>query len=359
MTQTFKKSRAVMSAIGLTLMLASAQGAVAQGTGNGERERGGWRGGGDRRGGEAPAMPAGGGGNNGGGYRGNWGGGVPAAAPAPTYQPRPAPVTQAPVVQAPVSNTGVPNSGPRGWGNQGGAQGGGQNVNPRWNSGGQPAPVVGVPNGGWNGGGTRPAPNVPQQGSVPQGAQPDRRGSEGWRGNDGARNEQPRNEQPRIEQRGEQRGGPRGEQGWNGRGGAGQSWNGQGWNGQNGRPQNWGSPGWNGGRNNYAYSGSRNWNHDWRNDSRYNWQGWRSSNRVVFHVGRYNPPYAGYAYRRLSVGYFLDQVFFGNSYRIYDPYTYRLPPAYGPYQWVRYWDDAVLVDIYTGEVVDVLHDFFW
>jgi len=26
---------------------------------------------------------------------------------------------------------------------------------------------------------------------------------------------------------------------------------------------------------------------------------------------------------------------------------------------VRYYDDAVLVNIYTGEVVDVIYDFFW
>jgi len=26
---------------------------------------------------------------------------------------------------------------------------------------------------------------------------------------------------------------------------------------------------------------------------------------------------------------------------------------------VRYYDDVVLVDTYTGEVVDVIYDFFW
>ena len=31
----------------------------------------------------------------------------------------------------------------------------------------------------------------------------------------------------------------------------------------------------------------------------------------------------------------------------------------GPYRWVRYYDDALLVDIYSGEVVDVIYDFFW
>jgi hypothetical protein len=36
-----------------------------------------------------------------------------------------------------------------------------------------------------------------------------------------------------------------------------------------------------------------------------------------------------------------------------------LPPVYGPYRWVRYWDDALLVDVRSGRVVDVIHNFFW
>ena len=50
---------------------------------------------------------------------------------------------------------------------------------------------------------------------------------------------------------------------------------------------------------------------------------------------------------------------FGNRYWINDPWQYRLPAVYGPYQWVRYYDDVLLVDTYTGEVVDVIHNFFW
>ena len=53
------------------------------------------------------------------------------------------------------------------------------------------------------------------------------------------------------------------------------------------------------------------------------------------------------------------ETFFGSRYWISDPWRYRLPPVYGPYRWVRYYDDALLVDIYSGEVVDVIYDFFW
>jgi hypothetical protein len=36
-----------------------------------------------------------------------------------------------------------------------------------------------------------------------------------------------------------------------------------------------------------------------------------------------------------------------------------LPPAYGPYRWVRYYDDVLLVDIRSGYVVDMINNFFW
>ena len=51
--------------------------------------------------------------------------------------------------------------------------------------------------------------------------------------------------------------------------------------------------------------------------------------------------------------------YYDQSFWLNDPWQYRLPPAYGPYRWVRYWDDALLVNIYTGQVEDVLHNFFW
>ena len=61
----------------------------------------------------------------------------------------------------------------------------------------------------------------------------------------------------------------------------------------------------------------------------------------------------------VKFGYFLDELFYGQNYWIADPWQYRLPEVYGPYRWVRYYDDALLVDIYSGEVVDVIYDFFW
>jgi hypothetical protein len=103
----------------------------------------------------------------------------------------------------------------------------------------------------------------------------------------------------------------------------------------------------------------RQWNRNWRSDNRYDWQRYRSANRSRYHIGRYYAPYRNYSYRRLSVGFYLDSLFFGSNYWINDPYQYRLPEVYGPYRWVRYYDDVLLVNVYTGEVVDVIYDFFW
>ena len=118
---------------------------------------------------------------------------------------------------------------------------------------------------------------------------------------------------------------------------------------------------------NYGYqngynSGSRDfnrWDDDWRRDNRYNWSGYRNQHRDLYRAGRYYSPYSNYGYSRLSIGFFLNRGFYGQSYWINDPWQYRLPQIYGPYRWVRYYDDVLLVDIYSGEVVDVVHNFFW
>lgn len=102
-----------------------------------------------------------------------------------------------------------------------------------------------------------------------------------------------------------------------------------------------------------------NWNRGWRNDNRYNWSSWRNQNRGRFHLSPYYSPYRNWRYQRFSVGLILDSLFYNQRYWIGDPWEYRLPPAPYGTQWVRYYDDVLLVDIYTGEVVDVIYDFFW
>lgn len=104
----------------------------------------------------------------------------------------------------------------------------------------------------------------------------------------------------------------------------------------------------------------RNWDRNsWRRDNRYDWRSYRDRNRSAYNIGRYYAPYRGYSYRRVSIGFSLGSMFYGNRYWINDPWSYRLPEVYGPYRWVRYYDDVLLVDVYSGQVVDVIYDFFW
>ncbi|MDE2436376.1 MAG: RcnB family protein [Sphingomonadales bacterium] len=130
------------------------------------------------------------------------------------------------------------------------------------------------------------------------------------------------------------------------------------WRNQQWRNQRWGNSNtWS--NNRYRDRDYRDWDRHWRNNDRYNWSSYRRYNPSIYRWGTYYAPYRGYSYHRLSIGIFLDSLFYGSSYWINDPWQYRLPDAYGPYRWVRYYDDALLVDTYSGEVVDVIYGFFW
>jgi len=126
-------------------------------------------------------------------------------------------------------------------------------------------------------------------------------------------------------------------------------------NGDRGRQGNWDR-----GHGNWDNNHGGGWNNNWRNDRRYDWRGWRDSHRDYYRVGRYRAPW-GYSggYRRWGIGVRIDPIFFAQDYWIDNPDYYRLPPAYGNYRWVRYYNDALLVDIYSGMVVDEIPDFFW
>lgn len=114
---------------------------------------------------------------------------------------------------------------------------------------------------------------------------------------------------------------------------------------------------WNGNR--YGRYDNRP-NLNWRNDHRYDWRNYRDNHRDVFRRGRYHPPRGySYGYRSVYRGFFLEPFFYASSYWLADPYQYRLPPVEWPYRWVRYYDDALLVDTTTGEVADVIENFFY
>lgn len=109
-----------------------------------------------------------------------------------------------------------------------------------------------------------------------------------------------------------------------------------------------------------AYRGGQVWNRSWRSDRRYDWNGYRQGNGALYRLPRYYAPQGhGYQYRRYGLGSTLSRSLFGPDYWLDDPYGYRLPPAYGPYRWVRYFDDALLVDLRTGRVVDLVYGIFY
>jgi Ni/Co efflux regulator RcnB len=138
-----------------------------------------------------------------------------------------------------------------------------------------------------------------------------------------------------------------------------QQWQGQRYQGQNYQGQTYQGQRWSqsGQRWNQGSRTASNWNRDWRNDRRYDWRRYRDSHRSIFRIGVYYDPF-NYGYQRFDIGYQLSPAYFGQQYWI-DPAMYQLPYPPPGTTWVRYWNDAVLVDMYTGEVVDVIRDFFW
>jgi len=100
------------------------------------------------------------------------------------------------------------------------------------------------------------------------------------------------------------------------------------------------------------------WSSNWRNNSRYDWANYRHHHRSIFHLGFYFDPF-GWGYSPYQIGWRLWPSYYSSRYWINDPWQYRLPYAPPGTRWVRYYNDAVLVDTWDGEVVDVIYNFFW
>jgi hypothetical protein len=111
-------------------------------------------------------------------------------------------------------------------------------------------------------------------------------------------------------------------------------------------------------------SGSRlrnsnhHWRGDWRSDRRYDWNSHRRRYSWLFNLGFYRDPF-GWGYQPFSIGWRMWPSYYSHSYWLNDPWHYRLPYAPPGYRWIRYYDDAILVDMWDGQVVDVIRDFFW
>jgi Ni/Co efflux regulator RcnB len=88
------------------------------------------------------------------------------------------------------------------------------------------------------------------------------------------------------------------------------------------------------------------------------WRDYRRSHRGVYRRGAYRGP-RGYVYRPVTVGFRFAPAYYARNYRITDPWTYRLRRPGAGLTWVRYGNDAVLVNLRTGRVVEVNRAFFW
>jgi Ni/Co efflux regulator RcnB len=77
----------------------------------------------------------------------------------------------------------------------------------------------------------------------------------------------------------------------------------------------------------------------------------------TFRIGPYHRP-VGWAAHRWAFGQILPRAYFGASYLIADYWLFALevPPA--GYEWVRDDTDALLVNIDTGEILQVEYDVF-
>lgn len=88
------------------------------------------------------------------------------------------------------------------------------------------------------------------------------------------------------------------------------------------------------------------------------WRAYRRTHRNVYTRPAFRWP-RGYSYRPLTVGAVLDQLFWGPQYRISNYTTYRLPYPGPNRAWVRYGNDALLINVRTGRIITVYNDFFY
>jgi len=77
-----------------------------------------------------------------------------------------------------------------------------------------------------------------------------------------------------------------------------------------------------------------------------------------FHYGSYNRP-SGWVSRRWTYGEYLPTSFWARDYWLTSWWMFDLTiPPYG-YEWVRYGDDALLVNVDTGQILQVQYDVFY
>jgi Ni/Co efflux regulator RcnB len=129
----------------------------------------------------------------------------------------------------------------------------------------------------------------------------------------------------------------------------------------NDRNNNWNS--------NDRHGNDRHDNNNWRGDNNRHgnhgsWSGrFDRRNVTAQHHYRYRGDRwrwpRGYSYQRWAFGMTLPSIFWASNYWINDYYYYGLGAPPPGTVWVRYGDDAVLIDRYSGEILEVVYDQFY
>lgn len=92
------------------------------------------------------------------------------------------------------------------------------------------------------------------------------------------------------------------------------------------------------------------------------WQPGRSppvfQSRAHFHAGFYRSP-PGYYVRAWGFGDFLPRPWFARTYWLADFLDFGLPFAPPGYVWVRVGPDALMIDQFSGRIVQVVRGIFW
>lgn len=77
-----------------------------------------------------------------------------------------------------------------------------------------------------------------------------------------------------------------------------------------------------------------------------------------FRIGSYRPP-SGFYVRQWGFGDFLPRAWYGSQYYLSDFDYYGLPYPPPGFEWVRVGEDALLIDRFTGRIVQVVRYLFW
>jgi hypothetical protein len=106
----------------------------------------------------------------------------------------------------------------------------------------------------------------------------------------------------------------------------------------------------------YWYN-ERSWYDHYRADH-FRYHNGRYFSRQRFSIGLYYAPW-GYSSRFWLQDWWLPVSYYDDRYVIYDFWRFDLyEPPFGC-RWIRVGSDALLVDRYTGDVVDVVYDLYW